>query len=83
MIYTIIITIACLLRPCPPGSKCRICEKTGEPYCVNSCACDNGGCPEGQRCVEVANQHCSPGQCCSPVNVSCSGKHIMYECNVW
>ena len=86
MICNILITIACLLRPCPPGSECRICEETGETYCVYSCAIDNGGCADGEQCAEVAVPTCEPGQCCSPVNITCGGKHYvrlqcLYECS--
>ena len=68
-----------MLQPCPSGSECRICNATGETYCVYSCAIDNGGCAEGEQCAEVAVPTCQPGQCCSPVNITCGGKHIMYD----
>ena len=70
----ILITVACLSHQCPPGSRCEICKETGLPYCVFSCAIDNGGCEVGNQCAEVAVPSCMPGQCCSPVNITCSGK---------
>ena len=72
-----------MLRPCSSGSKCKIYEETGEPYCVYSCACDNGGCTEGEQCTEVAVPTCDPGQCCSPVTITCTGKYIMVDYNVY
>ena len=80
--HCVSITVACLLRECPPGTICRICEETGEAYCEYSCAVDNGGCPEGVRCTEVEVPTCDPGQCCSHVNVTCSGNCIMHDYNV-
>ena len=80
--------IACLLQPCPPGSNCTICEANRERYCNYSCAIDNGGCTDEEQCTEVAVPDCNPGQCCSPVNVNCSGKHFLSylakcDCNVY
>ena len=66
------------MHSCPPGSECRVCNATGEAYCVYSCDIDNGGCAEGNQCAEVAVPSCNHGQCCSPVNIACSGKCIMY-----
>ena len=75
--------IACLLQLCTPGSNCTLCESTGERYCVQSCAINNGGCDEEQICTEVSNPDCNPNQCCSPVNVTCSGKHLICDCNMY
>ena len=67
----------CLLvtevQQCPLGTIRKICKETNETYCEYSCAADNGGCPEGSQCAEVAVPTCNPGQCCSPVNITCSG----------
>ena len=62
------------MQPCPTGSECRVCEETGEPYCMYSCAIDNGGCAEGEQCSEVAAPTCNPGECCSNVTTTCTGK---------
>ena len=71
-------TCACFIAcSCPPGSNCTICEATGERYCNYSCAIDNGGCTDAEQCTEVAVPDCNPGECCSPVNVTCSGKHFI------
>ena len=40
-----------------------------------SCAIDNGGCGDDQRCTEVANTTCNTGECCSSVTTTCTGKH--------
>ena len=74
----------CLLvteeQQCPPGTIRRICKETNEAYCEYSCAIDNGGCPEGSQCVEVGVPTCNPGQCCSPVNITCpSGNCIIND----
>ena len=68
------LTVACILKPCPAGSTCKICNTTGLPYCVYSCGTDNGGCDEGNQCIEVDVPTCNPDQCCSSVNVTCGGK---------
>ena len=73
----VLITVACLSKQCPTGTKCRICKATNETYCEYSCAVDNGGCPEGSQCAEVAVPTCNPGQCCSRVNITCSGNCII------
>ena len=77
MIKCVFKTVACLLQQCPPGTICKICDKTNEAYCEYSCAADNGGCPEGSQCAEVNVSTCNPGQCCSPVNINCSGNCII------
>ena len=41
-----------------------------------SCAIDNGGCGEEEQCTEVANPICNPGECCSNVTITCTGKHV-------
>ena len=73
----VLITVACLLQQCPTGTICRVCEETKEAYCEYSCAVHNGGCPGGSKCAEVAIPTCNPGQCCSRVNVTCSGNCII------
>ena len=75
--FALLYFIACILQPCPTGSNCTICEATGERYCNYSCAIDNGGCTDLEQCTEVAVPDCNPGECCSPVNVTCSGKHLL------
>lgn len=35
---------------CIHGSRCKVNEITGEPFCEQSCEYDNGGCAEGQIC---------------------------------
>ena len=35
---------------CIHGSRCKVNEITGEPFCEQSCEYDNGGCTEGQIC---------------------------------
>ena len=62
------------MQPCPAGSECRVCEATGEAYCVYSCAIDNGGCGEGYLCTEMTVPTCNPGECCSNVTITCTGK---------
>ena len=74
-----LITLACLLKQCPPGTRCRVCDETKQAYCEYSCAANNGGCPEGDRCAEVTIPDCEPGQCCSRVNVTCSGNCIIND----
>ena len=76
-------TIACLLQPCPPGTICTTCEATGERLCVQSCSNNNGGCAEDEICTEAPNPDCEPDQCCSSVNVICSGKHVIHDCSVY
>ena len=80
--YATQIVINCVLitvvQECPPGTIQRICEETKEAYCEYSCAVDNGGCPAGSQCVEVDVPTCKPGQCCSHVNINCSGNCIDY-----
>ena len=76
--FCILITIVCLIHSCPPGSECRVCNASGEAYCVYSCVIDNGGCAEENQCAEVEVPACCHGQCCSPVNITCSGKCIVY-----
>ena len=56
---------------------CKKCNNTNETYCEYSCTVDNGGCPEGSQCSEVAVPTCNPGQCCSRINVTCSGNCII------
>ena len=58
-IICILIFIACLRHQCPTGSECRVCETTNEPYCVYSCAIVNGGCAEGQKCIEMTVPTCN------------------------
>ena len=70
----VFINVACLLRRCPPGSICRICGETGRAYCEYSCAVDNGGCNEGNRCLQQNVPTCNSDKCCSPVNITCQGK---------
>ena len=65
------------MQLCPTGSECKVCEATGEPYCVYSCTIDNGGCDEGYLCTEVANPNCNPSECCSNVTTTCTGKLLM------
>ena len=62
------------MRPCPNGSVCRVCEESGEAYCVYSCAIDHGGCAEEEQCTEVAVPACNPGECCSNITIECTGK---------
>ena len=75
-IFIIYPTIACISQTCPPGSECRVCNATGEAYCVYSCAIDNGGCDEGKQCLQMDMPTCNPDQCCSPVNITCSGMQL-------
>ena len=70
------VSVACILSPCPNGSMCKICSETGIRYCEYTCVVDNGGCDEGSQCIEVDVPECSPGQCCSPVNITCQGTYI-------
>ena len=74
MVICVLITV---VPQCPPGSIRKICEETNEAYCEYTCAVDNGGCPDGSQCAEVAVPTCNPGQCCSRVNITCSG-----NCNI-
>ena len=76
MMICVLITAACLSQQCPTGTICRVCEETGKAYCEYSCAVGNGGCPEGAQCAEVAVPTCKPDQCCSHVNITCSGNCI-------
>ena len=78
-IIYILITVACLLQQCPPGTICKHCEETNETYCEYSCAIDNGGCPEGSQCAEDDVLICNHGQCCSHVNITCSGNCIIND----
>ena len=73
----VLITVACLSKQCPTGTICTICEETNVTYCEYSCDVDNGGCPEGSQCAEVAVPTCNPGHCCSRVNITCSGDCII------
>ena len=68
-----LVHVACLVRRCPLGSTCRICDETAV-YCEHSCAVDNGGCDEGNRCVQQNVPTCNPDRCCSSVNITCQGK---------
>ena len=77
MIICVLLTVACLLQQCPPGTICRVCKETNEAYCEHSCAVDNGGCLEGSQCAEVEVPTCNPGQCSSRVNTTCSGNCII------
>ena len=70
---------ACTQFPCPRGSVCKVCNDTREAYCEYTCADDNGGCDEGSQCIEVDVPTCSPGQCCSPVNITCQGMLMMMD----
>ena len=72
------ISVACVGVQCPFGSRCRLWNETRTPYCEYSCDVDNGGCGESQ-CIEVNVSTCTPGQCCSPVNVTCQ-KGMLYVC---
>ena len=75
----VLITVACLSQQCPAGAMCKICEETNETYCEYSCTVDNGGCPRTSQCAEVAVPTCNPGQCCSHVNITCSGNCIIND----
>ena len=55
----------------------------GDRYCNYSCAIDNGGCAQGEQCIEVPNLNCNPGQCCSPVSINCSGKYFIIICDYY
>ena len=66
------------MQSCRSGTKCTTCEAPCEHFCMQSCAYNNGGCGEDQICREAPNPDCEPGQCCSPVIVTCSGKHFSY-----
>ena len=61
----VLITVACLNHDCPKGSKCEICQETGDPYCVYSCE-NNGRCDAGQRC-ELKEPEICGNECCSPI----------------
>ena len=63
----------CSTHKCPTGSQCKVCNETDSPYCVYSCAVDNGGCGEGRLCTTVDVSSCKDGECCSPVDVTCPG----------
>ena len=70
-------TIACLRLVTPPGSLCEVCED-GHTKFVYSCDHDNGGCSDEEECMEVDNPSCnSDDKCCSPVNITCTGKHVV------
>ena len=71
------------MQLCPPGTIYTTCEATGKHLCVPSCANNNGGCDEDEICTEVQNPDCEPGQCCSPINVTCSGKCFICNCSVY
>ena len=77
-VHIVILDNVCLRHQCPPGSVCKVCPQTNLPYCEYSCKYDNGGCG-GIECTEVDIPTCNPGQCCSPVNVTCEG---MYTCSM-
>ena len=59
----------------PPGARCEECED-GQTKFVYSCDHNNGGCSDEERCTEVANPTCNPGECCSNVTIQCTGKHV-------
>ena len=59
----------------PPGAQCEECED-GQTKFVYSCDHNNGGCSDEERCTEVANPTCNPGECCSNVTIQCTGKHV-------
>jgi len=59
---------------CPNGSMCRVCNETGLAYCEFSCSINYGGCPEHSTCIETPVTSCLPGQCCSPINITCERK---------
>ena len=61
---------------CPPGSRCKVCNETGLPYCEYSCTVDNGGCNKGVKCIEEDIISCNAGECCSPVRINCEGKLV-------
>ena len=65
--HNLLLTIACVSQPCPKGSECRVCNATGEAYCVYSYAIDNGGCGEGKQCLQMDVPTCNLDQCCSPI----------------
>ena len=67
----IFLCIACRSVQCPNGSRCRVWNGTRLTYCEYSCDIDNGGCANESQCEEVDVPTCSPGQCCSRVNVTC------------
>ena len=69
-----LLSIVCSIYTCPPGSQCKVCNETGLPYCVYSCAIDNGGCGEEIQCIEEDIVSCNVGECCSPVRINCEGK---------
>ena len=75
----VLITVACLSKECPSGAECERCNKTNEAYCEYSCDIDNGGCPEDSQCAQVVVPTCSPDQCCSRVNITCSGNCIIND----
>jgi len=79
VLIMIIITnfVACISTQCPRGSVCRVCNRTRRAYCEYTCARDNGGCDTGSQCIEVYVPTCSPGQCCSPVNITCQSMLII------
>ena len=74
-----IMLLACFLTQCPNGSRCITCNDSGTAYCKKSCDYENGGCNEGRRCVEVVVPTCSPGQCCSRVDIRCPGNIIIHD----
>ena len=72
-ICSVLIIVACSTHKCPNGSQCKVCSKTGLPYCEYSCAVDNGGCGEGRLCTTVDVLSCNDGECCSPIEITCQG----------
>ena len=74
--YFLHISVACILSPCPRGSISKVCNKTRTKYCVHTRDVDNGGCDAGSQCVEIDVPACSPGQCCSPVNITCPSTYV-------
>ena len=72
-IPSVLITVACSTHECPTGSQCKVCDKTGSPYCEYSCDIDNGGCDHKRLCIEVDAPSCNSSDCCSSVHVTCDG----------
>ena len=62
---------ACNITDCPRGSRCKIYEPTGEPFCEPSCDLDNGGCADNETC-SLRNVTCARAPC--PPVVECSSE---------
>lgn len=59
---------------CPSNSYCYIYSVTGQPYCVESCDLDNGGCGTGQ-CMMITAQ-CNTAPCPPMVQCHSVGKWL-------